>query len=130
MSIQTQSRPNNINFKGAAIAVAAVAGIAIAAVVPFVRQDSSPSNAGFAPSYMTAPLSDHQRFAAEMEQHEALTEAVFGPLAVSDASVVAFAAAEHGAYFPVEASSPVSAAGAEVSRALAEHWALIEPYVS
>ena len=129
MSIQTQSRPNHVNLAHLGLVAIAGAAIAIAAIVPFSRQEPSARvETGFAASRGTVALSSEQLFQREMNEHEALTTAAFGELQVSAESLAATAIAEHGNYFPSE--SPSLARTPEVDRALAEHWALIEPYVS
>jgi len=153
MAIQVPSQQKQSNIVHIAIVAAATAAIAVAAIIPLSRSGSEPALRGrtLSPSIISS-LDTRQQFAEDMVVHEALTEATFGPLAVSEASMVARAIAEHDAAFPRvavvrdtsselaraiaehdAAFPPVAVArdtASELARAIAEHDALIEPFVS
>jgi hypothetical protein len=131
MSIQSKSQANHFNPAHIVMASAAAVAIAIAAFAPFVTNGGAPSEtqpAGLPSFPGSVHLSAGQLHQSAMEQHEALTEAVFGKLEASWESLAAGAITEHSGYFPEPTMSRLG--GAEIERALAEHWALIESYVS
>lgn len=118
------------------VLVAGVIGLSIIAVaLDFGRNGSTEvtveHHAGFAPSSPPA-VAFESRFAEEMALHEALTESAFGPTDARSAGA-ARAIEQHSADFPQGPLAPsriITIERDEIAWAIAQHAALIEPFVS